>query len=144
AALFPPPDGAIGPDTPPAEGRSAYGRTKSAADRIARAFQASGAPVVITYPGSVVGPPAGSQRGVTAEGWAPIVRFGVAPSFEGGLAMIDVRDVAELHAAAMQPGQGPRRLVCGGPMVPFDEAIDAVEQARGRPVRRVRVSGRVL
>src|SRR5690606_28187111 len=63
SALFPCPDPVITPDSPTAPGRSAYGRTKSTADRIARALQAAGAPVVITYPSSVVGPALGPQAG---------------------------------------------------------------------------------
>lgn len=144
SALFPSPDPVIGPDSPTAVGRSAYGRTKSAADRIARGFQSAGAPVVITYPSSVVGPPAGHRRGVTADGWAPLLRAGVSVSFDGGMAMIDVRDVAAVHAAAMVPGRGPRRYVCGGEMVPFDDVLDELERASGRSLRRIRVSGRTL
>lgn len=144
SALFPPPDGVIGPDSPTVVGRSAYGRTKSAADRVARALQAAGAPVVITYPGTVVGPAAGSRRGIASEGWDPIVRFKVAPSFRGGVALIDVRDVADLHAAVMVPGQGPRRFVCGGEMLAFDEVVDAIEGAIGERIRRVRVAPSVM
>lgn len=135
--MFPSPDPVIGPDSPTSPGRSAYGRTKAAADRIARAFQTADAPVVITYPASIVGPAAGSHRGISASGWGPILTAGVAPSFAGGMAMIDVRDVAELHAAIMQPGQGPRRFVCGGEMLDFDHIIDVLETAAGRPIRRV-------
>lgn len=144
SALFPCPDPVMGPDSPTAIGRSAYGRTKATADRIARALQHAGAPVVITYPSSVVGPPAGNARGVTADGWAPMLRFGVAVSFDGGMAMIDVRDVADVHAAVMEPGRGPRRYMCGGEMIPFNELIDVLEAAGGRPIRRLRLSPGVL
>lgn len=140
SALFPCPDPVIGPDSPTADGRSAYGRTKSAADRIARALQAGGAPVVITYPSSVVGPAAGTHRGITALGWAALLKFGVSPSFDGGMAMIDVRDVADVHAAVMQPGRGPRRYMCGGEMVPFTSMLDMLEDATGHRLRRVPVS----
>lgn len=62
---------------------------------------------MITYPGTVVGPAAGSRLwGIAVQGWDPIVRFKVAPSFRGGVALIDVRDVADLHAAVMVPGAG--------------------------------------
>lgn len=144
SALFPSPDPVIGPDSPTAVGRSAYGRTKAAADRIARGFQAGGAPVVITYPSSVVGPPAGDRRGVTAEGWAPLLRFGASVSFDGAMAMIDVRDIADVHVAIMEPGRGPRRYVCGGAMVPFDEVVDVLADASGRPIRRLRLSPRAI
>lgn len=137
SALFPSPDPVIGPDSPTAPGRSAYGRTKAAADRIARALQDAGAPVVITYPSSVVGPGLGGMRGVTATGWAPMVTAGVAPRLRGGMQMIDVRDVAAVHAAAMRPGRGPRRYLCGGELIAFDEIVDILEAASGRRIRRI-------
>ncbi|QCQ93051.1 NAD-dependent epimerase/dehydratase family protein [Rhodococcus sp. SGAir0479] len=137
SALFPSPDPVIGPDSPTAPGRSAYGRTKAAADRIARALQDAGAPVVITYPSSVVGPGLGGMRGVTATGWAPMIAAGVAPRLRGGMQMIDVRDVADVHAAAMRPGRGPRRYMCGGELIAFDEIVDILETASGQRIRRI-------
>ncbi|MDT2004935.1 NAD-dependent epimerase/dehydratase family protein [Rhodococcus opacus] len=141
SALFPSPDAVIGPDSPTAAGRSAYGRTKAAADRIARALQDAGAPVVITYPTSVVGPGLGSTKGVTEQGWGALVSGGVAPRFDGGMQMIDVRDVAAVHAAAMQPGRGARRYVCGGELIEFNQLIDILERSSGRRLRRIPLSG---
>lgn len=140
SALFPPPDGVIGPDTPTAFGRSAYAQTKGYADRVARRLQAQGAPVVVTYPSSVVGPAFHTAAGVTERGWAPLVRYGVAPRLRGGMQMIDVRDVAAVHAAAMTPGRGPHRYVCGGELVTFDGMIDALERGSGRRFRRIPLS----
>lgn len=137
SALFPPPDGVIGPDTPTATGRSPYAKTKAYADRVARRLQSQGAPVVVTYPSSVVGPAFHTAPGVTERGWAPIVRFGLAPRLRGGMQMIDVRDVADLHAALMEPGRGPRRYVCGGTLIEFDDMIAALERATRRRFRRV-------
>lgn len=137
SALFPPPNDVIGPDTPTADGRSDYAQTKGYADRVARRLQDEGAPVVITYPSSVVGPAFHSAPGVTERGWAPLVRFGVAPRLRGGMQMIDVRDVADVHAALMTPGCGPRRYVCGGVLVAFDEMIDALEHGTGRRFVRI-------
>ncbi|MFS0896726.1 NAD-dependent epimerase/dehydratase family protein [Mycolicibacterium litorale] len=140
SALFPPPDGIIGPNTPTANGRSAYAKTKGYADRVARRLQAQGAPVVVTYPSSVVGPAFHTAPGVTERGWAPLVRFGVAPRLRGGMQMIDVRDVAAVHAAAMTPGRGPHRYVCGGELVTFDGMIEALERGSGRRFRRIPLS----
>jgi dihydroflavonol-4-reductase len=139
SALFPAATALIGPDTPPAEGRSAYARTKSAAERAARALQDDGAPVTILYPAGIVGPPAGPRRGLTAEAWAPLLRFGISLSFEGATALIDVRDVADLTEALMVPGRGPRRLVCGGELMRFDQLVDVLAEGTGRRVRRIRV-----
>lgn len=144
SALFPSPTGVIGPETPTAQGRSAYAQTKGYADRVARRLQDQGAPVVITYPSSVVGEAFHTAPGVTERGWAPIVRFGVAPRLRGGMQMIDVRDVAAVHAAVMTPGRGPRRYVCGGVMVPFNDMISALERGAGRRFTRIPLSPAVF
>src|SRR5690606_6196421 len=109
-----------------------------------RGLQAGGAPVVTTYPSSVIGPPAGPVAGITAGGWEPLVRFGASVTFDGAIPLVDVRDVAAVHVAAMVPGRGPRRYLCGGTMVPFDEVLDLIGDATGQPVRRLKVSPRVL
>lgn len=140
SALFPPPDGVIGPDTPTAPGRSPYAKTKAYADRVARRLQEQGAPVVITYPSSVVGPAFHTAAGVTERGWAPLVRWGVAPRLRGGMQMIDVRDVADVHARLFVPGRGPRRYVCGGELIAFDDMISALERGTNRRFRRIPVS----
>lgn len=140
SALFPPPNGVIGPDSPTVPGRSAYARTKAYGERVARRLQDEGAPVVVTYPSSVVGPAFGTAPGVTERGWAPIVKYRMAPVVRGGMAMVDVRDIGRVHEALMRPGRGPHRYLCGGIMVGFDEMIGAVEQGLGRPVRRIPVA----
>ena len=144
SALFPPPGPVMGPDDPPADGRSAYARTKAAAERMARELQAAGAPVVLTYPSTVLGPPAAGRRGLAAMGWDPLLRFGVSITFDGGMAMVDVRDVAAVHIAAMQRGRGPRRYLCGGHMVPVEEVLDLLQDASARRIRRVRIPNRLL
>ena len=144
SALFPPPDGIITADSPTSSGRSSYAKTKGYADRVARRLQEAGAPVVVTYPSSVVGAAFGTAAGVTERGWAPIVRTRVAPRVRAGMQMVDVRDVADVHVRLMRPGRGPHRYVCGGVMLTFDEMIDALEAGLGRPVRRLPLSPKVL
>lgn len=143
-ALFPSPTGVIGPDTPPAAGRSAYGRTKSAADRHLRSVQEKGAPVVVVYPPGIVGPALGDRPGIAAEGWAPLLRHRATVAVRGIMPMIDVRDVADLHAALMRPGGGPRRLPLGGQVLTFDEVLDVLQQVTGRPFRRLRIGPRTF
>lgn len=138
-ALFPSPTGTIGADTPTAGGRSAYGRTKAAADRELRRMQAQGAPVVIVYPPGIVGPGLGDRPGIAAEGWAPLLRHRTTLSVRGIMPMVDVRDVADLITALIRPGEGPRRLPIGGEVLTFDEVLDVLESATGRRFRRLRV-----
>jgi nucleoside-diphosphate-sugar epimerase len=140
SALFPPPDGVIGPDSPTADGRSAYAQTKGYADRAARRLQRRGAPVVVTYPSSVVGPAFHTEAGVTERGWAPLAQLGVAPRLRGAMQMVDVRDVADVHAAILTPGRGPRRYVCGGTLVAFNDMIAALERGSGRRFTRIPLS----
>ena len=140
SALFPPPTAVITSESPTAPGRSTYAKTKGYADRVARRLQNAGAPVVVTYPSSVVGPAFWTAPGVTERGWAPIVRWAIAPAVRGGMQMIDVRDVAEVHLRIMTSGQGPRRYTCGGLMLSFDDMVDALEAGLARRIRRVRLS----
>ncbi|OBG22803.1 dehydrogenase [Mycolicibacterium celeriflavum] len=140
SALFPPSDGIISPNSPTAEGRSSYAKTKGYADRVARRLQEAGAPVVVTYPSSVVGRAFATTPGVTERGWAPIVRSGIAPKVRGGMQMVDVRDIAEVHVRLMRPGRGPRRYVCGGHLLTFDQMVDALERGLGRRIRRIPLS----
>src|SRR4051812_35484640 len=143
-ALFPSPTGVIGPDTPTAAGRSAYGRTKAAADRFLRGLQAEGSPVVVVYPPGIVGPALGDRPGIAAEGWAPLLRHRTTVAVRGVMPMVDVRDVADLFAALMRPREGPRRLPIGGRILTFDEVLDTLEHVTGRAFRRVRLGGRTF
>ena len=151
SALFPPPGPVIGPDSPPAQSRSPYAKTKAYADRFARTLQSGGVPVVITYPSTVVGPAYHTVPSISEQGWEIMVRYRLAPSLKhAAMEMIDVRDVADVHVAVIRPGLGPRRYVCGGELMSFDDIITAIEDGCGRRIRRIpinaaifRASGRV-
>jgi hypothetical protein len=58
--------------------------------------------------------------------------------------MVDVRDIARVHAAVLTPGRGPRRYLCGGNLVAFDDMISALEFGAGRRFTRVPVSQRMF
>lgn len=114
AALMKPGLPVLHPDLPVADSTTAYGQSKAEAERYVRSLQDQEKPVVITYPGSVIGPAAGSVRGEAASGIATQVRAGSLPTREAAWAVIDARDLGALHAAAMVSGRGPRRYMCGG------------------------------
>lgn len=50
----------------------------------------------------------------------------------GRLAVVDVRDIASVHAAVMQRGRGPRRFLAVSEDVPFAELIDVFRRVTGR------------
>jgi nucleoside-diphosphate-sugar epimerase len=53
---------------------------------------------------------------------------------DGGMGVVDVRDLAELLAAAVEPGRGPRRYLAGGPFLTWAEWVAVLSEAVGREV----------
>lgn len=140
-ALFRPNLPVMHADLPVTGGADAYGRSKAAVDHYARELQDRDAPVVITYPGMVMGPPAGERFGEVAEGVEAIVNIGLVPSTDGAWTVVDVRDLAALHVAALQPGRGPRRYMAGGHHLPSEQLGRLLTEASGRQVRVLPVPG---
>ncbi len=128
-----PVDGIVPADPPLTTNEATpYIRTKLAAERIARAAQEGGAPVVTTYPGSVWGPhdPVPGElvhllRGFLGNRYP--MRFSKA-----GLTIADVRWVAAAHAGLFVQGLGPRRVNMGGRYVPWAEIFASLRRVTGR------------
>jgi dihydroflavonol-4-reductase len=131
AALFRPGLDVLHADLPPAEVQAAYGKSKSQAEAHVRKRQAEGAPIVITYPAAVWGPPAGRAMGESVAALEPYARHGLVLS-AGALSFIDVRDLAAIHAAAIEPGRGPRRYLCGGHFVRMRDYASLLHEVTGR------------
>jgi nucleoside-diphosphate-sugar epimerase len=145
AALFTPAAPLITSDLEPAVGaQNAYTRSKALADAFVRERQAAGAPVTIVYPGGVSGPAAGEATSEVAEGVVAMLRPGVVPLRDGGFSMIDVRDLAEVIVATLEPGKGPRRFMAGGALLDMRELTDLLEAATGRDIRLIPTPGYVF
>jgi nucleoside-diphosphate-sugar epimerase len=143
-ALFHPGVETLDADLPVVGGTDGYGRSKAQVDIYARGMQDGGAPVNITYPGMVMGPPVGDQFGEAGEGVAAALDFGGIPGRGAAWSIVDVRDLAALHAALMEPGRGPRRYMAGGHRVPVDELVKLLGEAGDKRVVNVPVPGAVL
>lgn len=136
AALLPQRD-RLTPDTPPGAIPTPYARSKVESDRLARAWQESGAPVVISYPGFVVGPHdpylGESNRLILSmlRGQAPVRLDGVIP-------VADVRYVAAAHAAMLQRGLGARRYLVTGLDTPAEDLRQALRLLTSRRLPAVR------
>ena len=91
---------------PPCRRRERLRPSKATAEQYVRALQDEGAPITITYPGGVGGPPAGSAFGELGDSIVTILRLGMLPLRDGSISVVDVRDVGAVHAAAMKPGRG--------------------------------------
>ncbi len=134
AALIGEPDKVLDRDSLPTTPPSTYARSKADSERVARRFQDGGKPVVTTYPGQVLGPhdPLWGEGPLLIEG-ALGGKFALAP--KGRVPISDVRDVARLHAALMEPGKGPRRYVA--PCVNLDGPglLGALNTVTGRNLK---------
>ena len=132
-ALFDPSVPLVTADLPPAlESRSPYTRSKALAEQLARDRQASGAPVVTIYPGGVTGPSADDSYGEVAEGFVSMLKTGMLVVGEGGITILDVRDLAAVLVATLEPGRGPRRFMTGGQLTSMAEIGQIIRQLTGR------------
>ena len=137
AALLPatPP---LTPDTPIGRPKGAYNLSKAETERVARDMQRDGAPVVITHPGMVWGPH-DPHLGESALFVRDILRGLIPVTSAGGPNVVDVRDVAAVHAAAMEPGRGARRYIATGEYVPFPRLFAILRSITGRRLIAPRV-----
>lgn len=143
SALFPPDGANVGPDERVKTPKDVYARSKAMAEGIAREHQAQGRPVVCVYPGAVWGP----FDPTLADGIEVIMGFvkqGYIPVTPGGIPVVDVRDLASLHLAALQPGMGPRRFMFGGNFMNNAELTDILNSVTGNKLRKLYVPGPVI
>ena len=138
-----PAHGTLTPDSPVGRPPTPYARSKARAEAVARRLQDEGAPVTIVHPGMVWGPhdPALGEstrlaRDVLA-GRVPMLSPGAVP-------LVDVRDLALVHAAAMRPGAGPRRFLATGEIVTMAMLMRTVAEAGGRRPPRGTMPGWLL
>lgn len=150
-ALFHPGLDTLDADLPVVGGTDGYGTSKAQVEIYARGLQDAGAPVNITYPGMVLGPPVGDQYGEAGEGVRAALQMHAIPGRNAAWLVIDARDVAAVHAALLEPGRGPRRYMVGGHRVPVADLADMLGQAADQrmitvpiPDTALRVAGTLL
>lgn len=137
-ALYPFTADPVTPDHPVGEARSPYGRSKARCETLARSLQEDGHPVVILYPALVIGPDdyGGSSQLQPMQLWLskPLPR---AKGY--GVSFVDVRDIAAVAAAAMQPGRGPKRYVMFGHLLDSAGQLEVLNRVTGRSLRSLPV-----
>ena len=142
-ALVPSSDNPLTPMSPVGAPRETYLATKAEAETIARRHQADGAPVVITYPLATLGPYDPYLGDQTAR--VRNVLRGMMPMWPlGGFPVGDVRDVAALHAALLQPGRGPRRFLGQGRYVSTRDYVRTLRQITGRMLPTIYLPARSM
>jgi dihydroflavonol-4-reductase len=89
-----------------------YGYSKVLAEAVAQEAVAAGQDVVITNPVVVMGP--GDLNMISGSYLVQVKRFGrFVPVTSGGIAVVDVRDVAAMHLAAAEHGRPGERYILG-------------------------------
>src|SRR6201997_88323 len=105
-ALFHPNLDVLTADLPVVGGADGYGTSKAQVEIYARGLKDAGAPVNITYPGMVLGPPVGDPVGEAGGGVKAALQMHTIPGRSAAWLVIDARDVAAVHAALLEPGRG--------------------------------------
>jgi dihydroflavonol-4-reductase len=136
ATLFPPTGPVMTVDDPVVNLHTDYGRSKAEGERTVRELQQRGAPVVSVYPSGVYGPddpgPGASSKGLRD-------RIAVSCMLTtGGTGAVDVRDLAQILTASIEPGRGPRRYMAGGHFLSWEQEADLLDRLLVKPVRRVK------
>ncbi|ATA27506.1 dihydroflavonol-4-reductase [Mycobacterium lepraemurium] len=143
-ALFHPDLETLTADLPVIGGADGYGTSKAQVEIYARGLQDAGAPVNITYPGMVLGPPVGDQFGEAGEGVRAALQMHAIPGRSAAWLIVDVRDLAALHAALLEPGRGPRRYTAGGHRVPASHLAALLGEVAGTPMVAVSIPDTAL
>jgi nucleoside-diphosphate-sugar epimerase len=141
-ALWNPGAGPITAHSPLASARSAYARSKAESERYVRELQEAGAPVRSVYPCAVLGPddPGLSEGNHTLR----VFLRDLMVITSSGFSIVDVRDLAQVLAALVEPHHERGRFVVGGHYLDWAEVVAAMDELTGRRVRRVPIPGRLL
>ncbi len=139
---------AIGPTAPepadesqvhPGGPRNAYERTKAEADAVAREAAASGADIVLLYPGVVYGPGDMTDGNLVVK----MVVDHLTGRLPGIIGPGDrlwsysfVRDVAKGHVAALERGRSGQRYFLCGDNVTMDGFFATLQEIAGTPAPR--------
>ena len=132
--------GTLSPDCSPTEPPGPYFQSKAGSDRVARMYQNRKLPVVITYPGSVWGPH-DPHCGESCQMARFILKNYWRFSVDGTLLVSDVRDIAEMHAALMQKGRGPRRYLAPVQNISLSNLMAVFSDVTGRKIRTTALPG---
>lgn len=135
--------GGGGPELPLGDVDHPYAASKRRSEEQVRAYQDAGAPVVSVYPGSVFGPH-DPYLGMQAELLTWVMKGRVPMWPKGSLHYVDVREVAAVVGACMEPGKGSRRYVVPGHHLTGQEYFEVLRRLTGRRLPVAFASGRAL
>ncbi len=107
-----------------------YAYTKAEAEKVAAEFLADGLDIVTLNPVVVIGP--GDLNAISGSFVIEAVRWQwLMPCSSGGLAVIDVRDVARAHVLAAEGGLSGERYILTAANMTYRDFFDAIAAACG-------------
>ena len=129
--------GDIHENTVTSTGLGPYTKSKIKSEKIAREFQNNGAPVNIVYPGGIFGPIDPNPNLSDSMGMLTEIlkrNIGLTAS-SAKLAMVDVRDIANVCVEALEAESKNARYHAWGELVTMDQVIDLVKKITDRNIR---------
>lgn len=124
----------------PGSVRSAYYEAKAAMERLALAEREL--PVIALLPTAVFGP--GDVKPTTGLALLEAARGRIPVYIDATLDVVDGRDVAASHLAAVERGRAGERYILGGHAVPMRELLGLACAAAGRRPPRIKLSRQVM
>jgi dihydroflavonol-4-reductase len=114
-----------------------YIRAKRDSEIVAQAYIAQGLPLIRLYPGLCLGP---GDRNRSSSGAIDAWLHGQLPGVitGGGICLMDVRDAAAAHIAAMERGVPGRRYLATGHNVTLTGLFERLSHITGKPAPRLR------
>ena len=128
--------GDIDENTPTSTGLGPYTKSKIQSEKIARQFQKDGAPVNIVYPGGIFGPiDPNPNLSDSMAMLTEILKRNIGLTAKSAkLAMVDVRDVAEVCVGALNTESKNARYHAWGELVTMDQVIELVKKITDRNI----------
>lgn len=130
-ALLPPNGRVLTPESPVGRPPTPYCRSKAESELVARRYREQGAPVVSVCPSAVWGPhdPHFGEGVLLCQN---VLRWRYPAVLPGGMHISDVRDVARVHAAVLEPGRGPRAYLVAGHYISVAGMVRLLSEVTGR------------
>jgi nucleoside-diphosphate-sugar epimerase len=142
SVFFKPGSGPLHLDMPVAPGTTAYAQSKAMAEHEIHRMQQDGAPIRASYPTGILGP---DDPGMSNANHALYTFFndsGINTS--SGFQLVDVRDLATLHAKLLELPEAPHRYIAAGPMLDWPATYALLEEITGVRVRQPPIPGALL
>lgn len=126
----------------PGSSNSVYYEVKYAMEQRVLQAAADGLPVVILLPTAVFGP--GDVKPTTGQVLLEVAKGHVPVYIDGAVNVVDGRDVAAAHVAAVERGRVGQRYIIGGHNLTLRQALNAAAQAAGVAPPRLKLPWAVV